>query len=72
MAVDPKQHLHMLIDRLKDDEARDLSAVLDTDVTVLPLTVEDLLLAVPIMPADESADDLIETVRHWRREGGDA
>ena len=72
MAVDPKQHLHMLIDRLNDDEARDLSAVLDPDVTVLPLTADDLLLAVPIMPADESADDLIEAVRHWRREGGDA
>jgi len=71
MAVDPKQHIHAPINRLNDDEVRALSTILDTDVTALPLTGEDVLLAAPIVPANESADELIATVRHWWRGGGD-
>jgi len=37
MAVDPKQYLHALINRLNDDEARALSTILDTGCHGAPI-----------------------------------
>jgi hypothetical protein len=78
MAVDVKQQLHDLIDRLSDEEARRLSVALRAVAggagTITqqprPLTRADLVLDDPIMPPDESADDMIDAIRRWRREGG--
>jgi len=38
--------------------------------SVRPLQVADIILSAPVLPDDETADALIETVRHWRSEGG--
>ena len=76
MVATPKQELHNFIESLTDDEAARLSFVLRgegqpaTLSSPRPLTPADIILAEPIMPDDESADDLIDTVRRWRREGG--
>lgn len=77
MAITPKQELHALIDRLDDDQARRMAATLrraagPTSETASPrlLTEADILLALPILPGDETADEMIATVRDWRREGG--
>lgn len=72
MTANPKQALHALIDGLSDEEVRSLSTALTTVPEPDPLTAEDLLLTTPILPDDETADELIATVRRWRREGGDA
>lgn len=34
-----------------------------------PLQRDDIILATPILPDDESADALISAVRRWRHEG---
>lgn len=75
MNARPKRELHDLIERLSDEEAMRLSSALREGhytrvVSPRPLTTADIILAEPIMPDDESADEMIETVRRWRREGG--
>lgn len=76
MATTPKQELHELIDGLDDDVARRLADAFrgarspHSSGSPRPLSVADVLLAEPVMPADESADEMIATVRGWRREGG--
>jgi hypothetical protein len=78
MAVNPRQELHELVDRLSEEEARRLSTALRapaaTDVIPKPrpLTVADIVLTEPILPNDETADEMIAAVRRWRREGGNA
>ncbi|MFN8514604.1 MAG: hypothetical protein U0232_15320 [Thermomicrobiales bacterium] len=76
MVTTPKQQLHAFVEGLTDDEAARLWSALREGgqparlTSPRPLTPADVLLPEPIMPDDESADDLIETVRRWRREGG--
>ncbi len=75
MVTTPKQELHALVERLTDDEAAHLSSALRGRqparvASPRPLTLADIVLAEPLLPDDESADDLIDTVRRWRREGG--
>ncbi len=75
MAATPKQELHELVERLSDEEARRLSAALRESgaaptAHVRPLTEADIVLAAPILPEYETADEMIAAVRRWRREGG--
>jgi hypothetical protein len=75
MVANPKQELHEFVDRLSDEEARRLAAALLASGPggvrrPRPLTRDDIILSEPIMPDDETADDMIETIRRWRREGG--
>lgn len=76
MATNHRQELHAVVDRLSDDEARRLSAMLggldgmNKAPPARPLTVADIILTAPVLPEEDSADDMIATVRHWRREGG--
>lgn len=74
MAADPKRELHELVERLTDEEARRLTAALrepgDVRTAPRPLTADDIILPEPILPDDETADEMIATVRRWRREGG--
>lgn len=75
MAATPKQELHEPVERLSDEEARRLSAVLwgagaAPPPSVRPLTEADIVLPEPILPDAETADEMIEAVRRWRREGG--
>ena len=76
MAVNPRQELHDLVDRLTEEEARRLSAELRATAAVnggsgpRPLTEADVILAAPVLPDDETADEMIAAVRRWRREGG--
>ncbi len=76
MATTPKQELHELVERLSDEEARRLSAALHEADTapgsprLRPLTEADVILTEPVLPEDETADEMIEAVRRWRREGG--
>lgn len=76
MAADPKRELHELIERLTDEEARRLTAALrESDgapAVSRPLTVDDIVLVEPILPDDETADEMIATIRRWHREGGPA
>ena len=75
MAATPKQELHELVERLSDEEARRLSAALRgagaaPAPSARPLTEADIVLPESILPDDETADEMIEAVRRWRREGG--
>ncbi len=76
MATMPKQELHELVERLSDEEARRLSAALQGAGTppdarrVRRLTEAEVILTEPVLPEDETADEMIEAVRRWRREGG--
>jgi hypothetical protein len=73
MVANPKQELHKFIDRLSEQDARRLAATLIEAGYVRqlrPLTRDDIILPEPIMPDDETADEMIETIRRWRREGG--
>lgn len=76
MVATPKQQLHAFVEGLTDDAAARLSSALREGgqparlVSPRPLILADILLPEPIMPDDESADELLETVRRWRREGG--
>ncbi len=75
MAATPKQELHELVERLSDEEARRLSAALRgagaaPTPSARPLTEADIVLPEPILPDDETADEMIQAVRRWRREGG--
>ncbi len=78
MAISPKQELQDAIERLSEDEARRWSAALrGNGATNLasrtrPLTESDVILSAPVLPDDESADDMIGAVRRWRRDGGHA
>ena len=78
MAVHPKRQLHELIDRLKEDEALPLSAVLrqrrsnNAVQRARPLTEADIMLTEPLVPDDETDDKMIAIVRRWSREGGHA
>jgi hypothetical protein len=74
-ATNPKQELHDFVDRLSEQDARRLaSALIEAGAggarQPRPLTRDDIILPEPIMPDDETADDMIETIRRWRREGG--
>ncbi len=76
MATTPKQELHELVDRLDDEQARRLAEALRGASPVgvapspRPLAEADIVLATPVLPDDETADEMIATVRRWRREGG--
>ena len=71
MAANPKQELHELVERLSDEDAQRPSLALrDAAAGAQPLVEADILLATPVLPEDETADEMIETVRHWRRAGG--
>ena len=76
MATTPKQELHELIDRLDDEQARRLAEALrgggatPARPTPRPLAETDIVLTAPVLPDDETADEMIATVRRWRREGG--
>ena len=75
MTANPKQELRELIERLSDEEARRLSAALQAAGTTpppsaRPLAAADIVLAEPVLREDETADEMIATVRRWRREGG--
>ena len=78
MATNPKRELYDAIDGLSDDEVRRLSAALrgigttDAPAQARPLTEADIVVSTPILPDDENADDMIERIRGWRREGGHA
>jgi hypothetical protein len=76
MAANPKRELHELVERLTDEEASRLAAVLreprNGGAAPRPLTADDIILPEPILPDDETADEMIATVRRWRREGGHA
>lgn len=72
-----KDALHRFVDELTTDDVEELVAMLQSrgvfqlpSRSPRPLTREDIILAEPLMPDDETADELIETVRRWRREGG--
>ena len=73
-----RDDLRRLIEGLPEDDLDELYAELKSRVThdqarlrsPRPLRSEDIILAEAIMPDDETADDLITTVRRWRREGG--
>jgi hypothetical protein len=75
MAANPKQELHELVERLSDEDAQRLSLALHeaTGAGVAPrprpLAEADIVLATPVLPEDETADEMIETVRRWRRAG---
>ena len=76
MATTPKQELHELVDRLDDEQAQRLVEALRRagSVGIAPpprlLAEADIVLTAPLLPDDETADEMIATVRRWRREGG--
>ena len=76
MATTPKQELHELVDRLDDEQARRLAEALRGAGPAggapppRPLAEADIVLAAPVLPDDETADEMIATVRSWRHEGG--
>ena len=76
MATTPKQELHELAARLDDAQARRLAEALRRVSPAggapppRPLAEADIVLAAPVLPDDETADEMIATVRRWRREGG--
>lgn len=78
MVADPKQQLHDLVDHPSEDEARQLAVVPRRRGTrsgvrrLRPLTEADVLLTEPVLPEDETADEMIATLRRWRGEGGHA
>lgn len=78
MVANPKQELHELVERLSDDEAQRLSSTLRSVGATSaaprprPLTEADIILVEPILPDDETADEMIAAVRRWRREEGNA
>lgn len=80
MIADPRQELHDLVDRLSDDDIRRLTPIVRRVASAAPgvgsasrvLTDADIILSEPIMPDDETADEMIATIRRWRREQGHA
>lgn len=72
MASTSKQEPRELIDRLDDEEARRLSTALRGTgagpVLAHPrlLTEDDVILTEPLLPDDETADELITAIRRWR------
>ena len=76
MATNSRQELHEAIDRLSEEEARRLSAALraidigEASSRPRPLTEADVILREPLLADDETADEMIATVRRWRRESG--
>jgi hypothetical protein len=67
MAANPKRELHELVERLSP-------ALREAAAGAAPrprLLIEaDIVLATPVLPDDETADEMIEAVRRWRRAGG--
>jgi hypothetical protein len=77
MTANPKHALHELIEGLSDEAAEDLSFALrtsgkQTSTRARPLRADDIILARPLLPDDENADEMIGAIRRWRREGGHA
>ena len=75
MAAYLKRELHELVERLSDEDAQRLSLTLREAAAGVaprprPLVEADIVLATPVLPDDETADEMIETVRRWRRAGG--
>jgi hypothetical protein len=76
MATTPKQELHELVDRLDDEQARRLAETLrgagrvDVAPPPRPLAEADIVPAAPVLPDDETAEEMITTVRRWRHDGG--
>ena len=74
MVVDPKQELHHLVDGLSDAYASRLArAIRHAGLTGLtrqprPLTDADIVIATPMMPEEEAADDLFAESRRLRFE----
>lgn len=80
-----KERLHELVEGLTEENAQRLHdelAGMTTDPAPAelrariatsgpaPLTLDDLVLAEPILPDDETADGMIATLQQWRHEGG--
>lgn len=78
MAANPRQELRELVECLSEEEAQRLAATPRESAAggalppPRPLTVADIVLAEPVLPDDETADEMIAAVRRWRRAGGDA
>jgi hypothetical protein len=76
MATTPKQELHEWIDRLDNAQAQRLVDALRGGGATLArpaprsLVEAEIVLTAPVLPDDETADEMIATVRRWRREGG--
>jgi hypothetical protein len=75
MTANPKQVLHEFIDGLSDQAVDNLSSILLTGgdqaaTRARPLREDDIILARPLLPNDESADEMIGAIRRWRRDGG--
>jgi hypothetical protein len=80
MAANPKQELHDLVEQLTDEDAADALDYVrrlvgapareraEEHTAGRALTADDLYA--DILPDDETADMMIETIRQWRREGG--
>lgn len=72
-----KDDLRRLIDELPVGDVESLVDALRTRRSLVtpsqssrPLTTDDIIRTEPVMPDEETADELIATVRRWRREGG--
>ena len=68
MVANPKEELHQLVERLSDDEAQRLSSILRSASATStwpgprPLTEADIVLVEPILPDNETADEMIAAV----------
>jgi hypothetical protein len=78
MTADRKRRRHGLAEGVNENDGRGVAAApgrhgAHTAVQrPRPLTEADILLSEPVLPEDETADELIAAVRRWRREGGHA
>ena len=77
MSTVSKDALRRMIDELSENDIQALLAALNSrDApasplnTSRPLKSSDIIRTEPVLPDDETADELIATVRRWRREGG--
>ncbi len=76
MSATSREELHHLIDTLSDEEVLVLRSSLETQRShsstrsPRPLSPDDIVRPEPILPDCETADDMIATIRRWRREGG--
>lgn len=78
MSTITKDILHQLVDALSDDDAALLYAALKrqrdaaetSTSSTRPLVRSDIILDEPVLPDDETADMMIDTVHQWRREAG--
>ena len=72
-----KDELLRLIDDLSASEVEELVSTIESRVPLdapthapRPLRREDIVRDEPVMPNDETADELMQAVQRWRRAGG--